>query len=170
MNALFVVSPKGFRDEEFQIPYDAFEKVGIEITVCSKKPGLCVGMLGYSVHAQYSFSDIDSNEFDILFIVGGCGSPHYLWGDEKLHSIVNEMNSKEKLISAICLSTVVLANAGILNGRKVTVFDGSGSINILGNAGAEYIDESVVVDGNIITAQGPEHALQFANILLENAF
>ena len=77
----------------------------------------------------------------------------------------NNFNKQNKIIAAICIAPVTLANAGILNGKKATVFP-SGKNDLIRN-GAKYTGDSVTVDGNIITANGPMAAEAFGKKIVE---
>ena len=73
----------------------------------------------------------------------------------------------EKIVSAICISPVVLARAGILKGKKATVFPDSEGIRELKKAGAIYIQKSVVVDGKVVTGDGPDAASRSAQEIIK---
>jgi protease I len=99
-------------------------------------------------------------------LVGGSGSKEYLWSNNKVISIVNEAFKKNKTIAAICLSSVVLAKAGILKGKTATVSPSGESIRLLQWNGAEYVKKGVVVDGRVVTAEGPANSEEFADAII----
>ena len=70
-------------------------------------------------------------------------------------------------MAAICLSPVVLAKAGVLRGKKSTVFETAETVRALRDGGAEYVKTDVVVDGRIITSPGPEAVASFARRIVE---
>jgi len=161
-----VIAPEKFRDEELFVPKAAFEKAGYQTIVASTRIGTATGMLGRFAIATASITDLASTSLGALVIVGGAGSPAHLWGNTELHSITVKMASAGKPVAAICVSPAVLARAGVLKGRRATVFEDKTSISELKTYGAIYEDKPCVVDGNIVTANGPEAAAEFAEAIL----
>lgn len=166
MKALIILFPENFRDEEFSVPKKNLEDAGVSVTVAGLQPGEARGMLGMKTTPDILLDDVDIDDYDALIIPGGQGSVKYLWNNEKVLHLVKEAYVKEKVVASICLSGAVLANAGILEGRKATVFPTSESVRVLREGGAEYIDQGVVVDGKIITAKGPADAKRFTKEIL----
>ena len=80
---------------------------------------------------------------------------------------VRQFHEKGKLVSAICLAPMILARAGILKGVMSTVFPTDWAITSLKNNGAHYTSDHVVEDGNIITADGPQSAKEFAEKIIK---
>ena len=166
MKALIILFPENFRDEEFFIPKEGLEKAGVSVTVAGLQPGEARGMLGRTAEPDILLDEVDIKDYDALIIPGGQGSVKYLWNNEKVLSLVKEAYEKKKIVASICLSGAVLANAGVLEGKKATVFPTPESVRILGEGGAEYIDQGVVVDGKIVTAKGPADAERFTEEIL----
>ena len=158
---LMVIAPKDFRDEELFEPMAVFESKGLEVDVVSTQKGECVGMLGNKITVDKTIYDVDANDYVAIVIVGGIGSKQYLWNNERLLELVKEFYSQNKVVSAICLSPVVLARAGVLKGKKATVYPAPEAIEELKKAGAIYEDRGIVVDGNVITAKSPDYARLF---------
>ncbi len=158
---LMVIAPNQFRDEELIEPKKVFLEEGAEVTVAACKPGEAKGMLGASVKPDLLVCDAKAENFDALVVVGGMGSPTYLWGDDDLHNLAQSLERENKVVAAICLSGAALANAGVLRGRRATVYATPDSVKALEAGGAEYVQEHVVQDGLIITADGPDAARDF---------
>ncbi|XRP96362.1 DJ-1/PfpI/YhbO family deglycase/protease [Methanocaldococcus sp. 16A] len=158
---LMVIAPKDFRDEELFEPMAVFESNGLKVDVVSTTKGECMGMLGHKITVNKTIYDVNPDEYDAIVIVGGIGSKEYLWNNTKLIELVREFYNKNKVVSAICLSPVVLARAGILKDKKATIFPAPEAIEELKKAGAIYEDKGVVVDNNIITAKSPDYARLF---------
>jgi protease I len=163
---LMVVAQKNFRDEEFFEPRDVFEDVGISITVASNKTNEATGVLGGSVKPDIAINDVKIADFDAIVIAGGGGAREYLWNNVGLHELVKEAFEMEKVVAAICVSPVVLAKAGILEGKRATVYGDLASIAELEKAGAIYEDEDVIVVDNIITARDPASAIKYGQAVL----
>ncbi|MBP7634398.1 DJ-1/PfpI family protein [Candidatus Ozemobacteraceae bacterium] len=161
-----IIAPEKFRDEELFVPKAAFEKAGYQTVIASTRIGTASGMLGGFAIATCPIADLHAAELAALVVVGGSGSHAHLWGHAGLHALAREMSAAGKPVAAICISPAVLARAGILKGRKATVFKDEASIAELEKGEAIYEPQSCIVDGNIITASGPEAAAEFANEVL----
>ncbi len=162
MKVLVVIPPENFRDEELAEPVAAFQNAGISFDISSTRRGVCKGMLGARASAAFSFEDVDPGEYDGIVIIGGSGSPVYLWNDEMLKKIVQFFYKNRKLVAAICLSPVVLANAGILKDKTATCYTTQASKRDMLMGGARLSEKPVEVDGSVITANGPAAAKEFA--------
>lgn len=158
---LMVIAPKDFRDEELFEPMNIFENHGYKVDVASTRKGECVGMLGHKIYVNLTIDEVNPNDYVALVIPGGIGSKEYLWNNKKLLELVREFYEENKTVAAICLSPVVLAEAGILKGKKATVFPDKEAIEELKKYGAIYVDKGVVRDGKIVTAKSPEYARLF---------
>ncbi|MHC1626759.1 MAG: DJ-1/PfpI/YhbO family deglycase/protease [Methanoculleaceae archaeon] len=167
MKVLVVIAPEKFRDEELNVPIARFREKGIEFDIASTRTGMCTGMLGARVEATHTIAGADPAEYDAICIVGGVGSQDALWNESDLHALVREFAEEGKVVGAICLSPVVLARAGILEGRRATVFPTPASTTEMRRGGAEIVDSEVVSDGKIVTASGPTAAGAFADEFVE---
>jgi len=92
-------------------------------------------MLGGEVQPDFAISDVNASEFDAVVVVGGSGSPKYLWDDTQLRNLVRDAYADGKVVAAICLSPVVLARAGILTGKSATVFPSTDAVAELTKGG-----------------------------------
>lgn len=164
---LMVVAPAQFRDEELLEPKKLFIQEGAEVVIASSKLGEARGMLGGTVNPDVLIADVDPEQFDACVVIGGMGSPTHLWNDVDLHEILRSMEPKDKVIAAICLSGAVLAKAGVAEDRKMTVFATDESLAALKEGRAIYLKEHVVRDGLIITADGPDAATKFGQVIVE---
>lgn len=163
---LMVIAPVDFRDEEFFEPYAHFTRQqSWQVVVASTQTGTAKGMLGKTWDVTETLEQQQAATYDALVIVGGMGSPTYLWQNETLLQLVQAFHQQQKVVSAICLSGVVLANAGVLGGKQATVWAMPESLAAYEKAGALYREQDVVQDGNIITANGPQAATQFAQAI-----
>lgn len=161
-----VIAPEKFRDEELFVPKAAFENAGYQTVIASTRVGTASGMLGGFAIATRPIADLKPADLVALVVVGGSGSHAHLWGHAGLHDLAREMSAAGKPVAAICISPAVLARAGLLKGKKATVFKDQASIAELEKGGALYAPQSCVADGNIITASGPEAAAEFAEEIL----
>ncbi len=169
MKILFFIAPKDFRDEEFFIPKNVFEKKGFKVFTTSGKKGLAIGTHGGEVMVDFLYDDLNLEEYKAIVFVGGKGALEYL-DNEDIYSILQKAVSKEVLLGAICISPLIFARAGILKGKRATVWSSSlekSPITGLKEKGAFYEDKNVVCDGKIVTANGPEAAEEFALKIVE---
>lgn len=162
-----MIAPERFRDEELLVPRRALEQRGVAVTVASTRPGTATGMLGARVKVDCTVRQADAAQFDALAIAGGAGAPAHLWDDAPLQALVRAFLVASKPVGAICLSGAVLARAGVMRGKQATVYPVKRAILELKRAGANYQADAVVVDGNIVTASGPEAAAAFGAALIE---
>ena len=107
---------------------------------------------GYPAFEELSIKDAKVNEFDGVIIPGGY-APDILRRHTEVNTFVRNMHAQNKLVAAICHAGWVLVSAGILKGKKATCFHAIKDDVV--NAGAEFIDKEVVVDGNLITSRNP---------------
>lgn len=165
----FIIAFRNFRDEEYFVPREILEKAGVQIKTASNKLGKAIGADGGEVEADLLIENLNPADFDAVVFVGGPGCLENL-DNEDSYKLLKEAVAQDKVLAAICISPVILAKAGILNGKKATVWsnplDKSG-VNILKENGAVYQDSPVVVDGKIITAKGPAAAKRFGEALVE---
>ncbi|HVP25230.1 MAG TPA: DJ-1/PfpI family protein [Methanomicrobiales archaeon] len=161
MKLLLVIAPERFRDEELFEPLSVFRKAGIACDIASVKAGTCTGMLGGHCDATIELARAVPEGYDGIVVIGGAGSPEFLWGNSRLRALVSDFAKAGKLVAAICLSPVVLARAGVLAGRRATVFRSPDSVAGMREGGANLVNDPVVVDGNFITANGPGAARKF---------
>ncbi|HBF99956.1 MAG TPA: DJ-1 family protein [Firmicutes bacterium] len=159
-----VIAERQFRDEEYQVPHAILEKAGFDVLTVSTSTKTAVGKLGLKVTPDTLISDLKPEELDALVFIGGGGSEQY-FADPLAHRLATTMVSLDKVLGAICIAPVILANAKVLEGKKATVFpDGA---PILKQNGADYTGREVEVDGKIITGNGPEAAEAFSHSLVK---
>ncbi|MCS7249878.1 MAG: DJ-1/PfpI family protein [candidate division WOR-3 bacterium] len=163
---IFLIAPKDFRDEEFKIPYEYLKKAGVKITVVSSETTEAIGMLGMRVKPNGYLNNLNYEDYDGFILIGGSGSVFY-WNNKKVWEICRYFNEKNKLLAGICLAPITLVKSGVLTNRKATCFNDKRALEEFRNFNVEYVDKEVVIDGNIITANGPEASEKFAKAILD---
>lgn len=158
---LFVVAQKNFRDEELNKPKKILEDSGYIAEVASVTTDFAYGMLGAKIKPDLAVKDADADGYEYIVVVGGSGSPTLADYPEVLELLRNA-----KKTAAICLGPMVLAKAGVLNGKRATVYKTSESLKALEDGGAIFVDESIVEDGTLVTANGPNAADEFGRRIL----
>ena len=119
---------------------------------------------GYPVHEEISMMQADITAFSGVIVPGGY-APDILRRHVEINTFVREMFMADKLVAAICHGGWVLISAGIVHDKKVTCFHAIKDDLI--NAGANFIDEEVVVDGNLITSRNPYDLPAFCHQIIE---
>ncbi|MFC4619338.1 type 1 glutamine amidotransferase domain-containing protein [Camelliibacillus cellulosilyticus] len=151
-----VVLTDMFEDSEFTGPAEAFKAAGHELTIIEKEKGKTVtGKNGKAkAKVDQSIDEVSPDDFDALLIPGGF-SPDILRADDRFVAFAKAFMDQKKPVFAICHGPQLLITAKTLNGRKVT---GYKSIQVdLVNAGADFVDEEVVVCGNqLVTSRMPD--------------
>ena len=168
-----IVAFKDFRDEEVFIPRSIFLREGFEVKVVSEKKGKALGVFGGVLDVDATLDEFQLRDFDAVVFCGGQGAAGYI-SNPLCHKICQDAVSQGKLLGAICIAPAILAKSGVLKSKKATVwhsdFDKS-AVKILKDGGALFVaGQDVVVDGKIVTANGPGAARRFAqeisNLLL----
>lgn len=162
---VMIIAQDNFRDEEIFQPKEILEKAGIEVKVASSSLKVAKGMLGGTIKPDMLVSDINAGDFDAVVFIGGAGASQY-WNDAAAHKLIRDAFNTNKIVAAICIAPVTLAKAGILKGRRATVWSTeAGQLKVVG--GAIYTGKDVERDGNIITAAGPFAAGEFGDELVK---
>ncbi len=164
MKVLVVIAREGFRDEEYFKPKAALEAAGHLVVTAAGQAGPALGKLGGQAAAEISLAEAEIGDYAGLVFVGGPGATGY-FEDSRALDLAGRAWSRGLVVAAICIAPGILARAGVLAGRRATVFPGE-EIDVLKAAGAEYQDRPVVVDGRLITANGPEAADDFGRALV----
>lgn len=161
---VMIIAQNDFRDEELLQPKKVLEDARVTVKVASRTKAAAQGMLGASVKPDLTLQEISVQEFEAVIFVGGSGASTY-WDDPLAHKIANDAYSGGKIVAAICIAPVTLAEAGLLKDRKCTVW--SSEAGKLRSAGAVYTGKAVERDANIITASGPQAAVEFGKEILK---
>ena len=167
MKVLLIVAQNGYQPHEYGVPKKILENVGVETITASKQVGTCTATDKTTTEATIAIADVNVSDYDAIIFVGGPGAVGYQ-EDVQAHLTAQEAINRGKLLGAICIAPTILAYAGVLEGKKATVWNqDNNQAEILTKNGAEFVDEEVVVDGKIVTANGPPAAEEFGNKILE---
>jgi protease I len=152
---------KNYEDIEATDPQSYLESRGATVTVVGIDRATIPGKKGGSIEPDTTFDDLPTDavdRFDLLLIPGG-GSPEYLRIHEPALDLTRRFHAAGKPIASICHGPQLLISAGVLPGRRTT------SVNRIRddirNAGGLYVDEALVVDGNLISSRVPADLPQF---------
>lgn len=174
-NAL-IITGKEVQDHEFIYPYYRLKEAGYNIIVAMEIAGPTTGNLGTKIPCDTNCSVISFNQFpvnkeylehvDVLVIPGGAKCMEYLRQNKFALDFIAEFNNTGKTIASICHAAQLLISAKIVKSKKI-----SGYYSIkddIENAGAEYVDAPVVVDGNLITCPHYKHLGDWMAVVLES--
>lgn len=164
--AVIVVSQSGFEDTEYKKTRGALEDAGVGITVASEKIGQAKGQGGTNADVALAYTDVAVADFDAVVFIGGKGSPKMV-NNLDAQRIGKDAMDSGMLVGAICYSPVVLAKAGVLEGRTLTSADAWGARKDIKKAGGKWKKSKVYEDGNLITGNGPKASKKFGNALVD---
>ncbi len=154
-----------YQDLELWVPYYRLKEEGADVTVVGTGSSRTyTSKNGYPVEVQKEAKEIDISQYDGVVIPGGY-APDLMRRYPEMVRIVSDAHRKGKVIAAICHAGWMLASAGILKGKKATGF--FAIKDDLVNAGAHYVDEEVVRDGNLITSRKPDDLPAFCREMIE---
>lgn len=148
---------QGFEEIEAFSIVDILRRADIKVVLAGLQPGPVSGAHGISIIPDTVIDAINAGAFDMIVLPGGQPGTDNLNGDSRIHALLNDFSAKDKLIGAICAAPVVLATAGLLDGKRVTCYP-SYSDRLCGGI---YEDAAVVSDGSLITSRGPGSAIEF---------
>jgi protease I len=156
-----------FEDSEAIYPLYRLQEAGAEVAVVGIEAGSTVkGKNGIELEVEKAAGDVSADDLDLLVIAGGYG-PDKLRADDGVLRLVGALHEQDKPIAFICHAGWVPASAGILTGRRVTSVPYIKDDMV--NAGAEWEDSEVVVDGNLISSRRPPDLPAFMRATIEVA-
>ena len=163
-NAVLIIAKEIFRDEELFDTQKALEEAHVKTVVASSVLGNCKGKLGAVANATMLIEEIAADNFDAVVFVGGEGAMEYYDNPTAL-DLAKDALAKGKVLAAICIAPRILANAGLLSGKKATCYESEAKA--LKKSGAEFTGANVEQDGKIITGNGPHAATEFGQTIAE---
>ena len=150
---------------EFWYPYYRLQEAGAEVTVVGPKAGMTyAGKGGTDFKADAAAGQLDPAGYDGVVIPGGY-APDIMRRDPDMVKLVADLDRGGKVVAAICHAGWMLASAKILPGRRVTSFFAIKDDLI--HAGAQWVDEAVVVDGALITSRTPDDLPAFMRTVIQ---
>ena len=160
----FLVADSGIEEIELTSPWQAVEAAGFTPKLVSPHEGKVESKQGNTFAVDVAAKDAAVDDFAALVLPGGTVNPDHLRTDATSVAFVKDMVEAGKPVAAICHAPWVLAEADVLRGKRATSVP---SIRTdVRNAGAEVVDEAVVIDGNLITSRTPDDLEEFNAALL----
>ncbi len=153
-----------YQDQEVWYPYYRLKEAGVDVMLVGTGKKDYKGKYGYPLTAHRMADQVSARDVDGVIVPGGY-APDLLRRSPAVIQLVKEANLQGKVIGAVCHAGWVLCSADVLRGRTVTCF--SAIRDDVVNAGATYVDQEVVRDGNLVTSRKPDDLPAFMRIFLE---
>ncbi|MGD8329047.1 MAG: type 1 glutamine amidotransferase domain-containing protein [Acidobacteriota bacterium] len=164
-----ILANDGFEQSELTEPLSALQNAGADVRVVSPKGGEIKGWQhdhwGDPVDVDLALTDTDAKDFDGLLVPGGLMNPDSLRRNNDALQFVRRFFEAGKPVAAICHGPWVLIDAGVVDGRRMTSY--STIQSDLRNAGADWVDEEVVVDSGLVTSRSPADLPAFIDKMIE---
>ncbi len=163
-----VLAADGFEKVELTIPVAALRAAGAAVDVVSLRPGRIRGVNLHEpagrVGVDRTIDEVSIDDYDALLIPGGFINPDLLRQSADVRHFVRRFDRSGKPIATLCHGPWVLASAGLVKDRRMTSWPGVR--DDLVNAGATWVDDELVVDGNLLTSRGPQDIVPFVKGLI----
>lgn len=155
----------GFEDSEFTEPWKAVTEHGAEALLVSPKTGELEGKNGYRQQVDRQVADVVPDQFDALVLPGGVVNADHLRMDEDAIAFAKGFFEQHKPVGVICHGAWILIEAGVVDGRTLTSYPSL--TTDLRNAGANWVDEEVVVDEGLVSSRTPDDLPAFCAKVVE---
>lgn len=161
---LMVIANNGFQDYEFWVPFDVLNEAWIVLTIAAGRKWECVWVFGSKTIADTELEKVNWSNYDMVLFIGWWWAyAQYFWNKDYLR-----IAKEAKKLWAICIAPMIISASWVFNGKNVTSWDQNWvQKKYIQENWWFWIDKSVVVSGNIVTANGPDAAEEFAKKCLE---
>lgn len=167
-----IITAESYEDEEVMYPIMRLHEEGFTVDIATKDAKLVVGRLGFPLELMVRYygklvdaKKLNPEDYDMVMLPGGFEAPDRVRQIPEVLEFVRSMFKAEKIVAAFCHGPWILISAGLLKGKKATGY--VGIKDDIKNAGAEYLDQPVVEDGNIITSRHPRDIGEFMKVVLK---
>jgi 4-methyl-5(b-hydroxyethyl)-thiazole monophosphate biosynthesis len=165
MARVLVPLAEGCEELEAVTVIDLLRRAGIEVVTAGLQPGIVRASRGTQLVPDATLDAVLRDEFDMIVLPGGMPGAQHLRDDPRIIAMLRNMAQQGKYTAAICAAPMVLAEAGLLAGKRATSYPGF--LDQMQVPGMAYLKDSVVADGKILTSRGPGTAMDFALALIE---
>jgi len=150
MKRAVIITGPNFQDEEFTYPYYRLLEEEYHVDVATPDKIIVYGKYGVPAKPTIDTKDLKAINYDLVVLPGGFEAPDRLRIRKEVLSFVKEMYESNKVVAAICHGPWICISAGIMKGKRATGY--MSIADDIRNAGATYLEEDVVIDGNLITS------------------
>lgn len=164
MTSVLIPLAQGCEEIEAVTAIDILRRAGIEVITAGLSVGPVCASRGTVLLPDTVLDDAIQRDFDMVVLPGGMPGSAHLKNDARIIGLLQRMAASGKFLAAICAAPMALHAAGLLQDKRVTSFPGV--VDELPGSHT-YSNDSVVVDGNIVTSRGPGTAIDFALTLVE---
>ncbi|MBF0127404.1 MAG: DJ-1/PfpI family protein [Magnetococcales bacterium] len=165
MKRVLIPLAQGCEELEAVTLMDILRRADIEVVAAGLMAGPVTCSRGVVLVPDATLDAVLEEAFDLIVLPGGLPGTNHLDADPRIHRLLRKMAQEGGLVGAICAAPLVLANAGLLQGKKATSYPECMPAEHLPNM--DYQEVPVVRDGNVITSRGPGTAMDFALTLVE---
>lgn len=161
MKKIAILAVPGFEEIELAAPLDILRRLNMEVLLAGVQSDKVTGAHGLALTTDSMLDKLHADKLDALILPGGAGAQILRDTPEVIH-LVKKMHAAGKLVAAICAAPIVLAKAGLVKDKRVTSYPAPDVYRELTEAGAHIVkDENVVLEGNMLTANGPGASMLF---------
>lgn len=160
-----IVAHDGYKAEEYNYTKEVLISNGIKVITVSTLPGLATASNGDGAEVDMTLGELQPALVDGVFLIGGPGALKGL-DNAQVHQLMKNIAELGKPYGAICISPRILAHIGLLKNKRATGWNQDHELtSIFERSGVHYVNQPVVIDGNIVTATGPEAAEDFGSAI-----
>ena len=164
-----ILATNGFEESELREPMNALKDAGADVHIISENSGTIKswsdGNWGKTYNVDRTLKEVTQDQYNALVLPGGVINPDKLRRNNEAINFVKSFFEHQKPVAAICHAPWLLAEADVLKNRKITSF--SSIKKDMMNAGANWVDEEVVVDQGLVTSRNPNDLPAFCSKLVE---
>jgi len=160
MSKVLIPLAQGCEELEAVTIIDLLRRAGVEVVTAGLDEQVIIASRGVKLVPDTHLDAVLNDNFDMIVLPGGLPGADHLDNDARIHELLKKFNQHGKITAAICAAPKVLANAGLLDGKKATSYPGV--LNNMALPKTQYIDVPVMNDGQVVTSRGPGTAMDFA--------
>ena len=165
MARVLVPLAQGCEEIEAVTVIDLLRRAGIDVVTAGLDEQPVTASRGVRLIPDAVLADVMEEDYDMIVLPGGLPGADHLDQDDRIHALLTSMSESGRFTAAICAAPKVLANAGLLDGKSATSYPGI--IDAMELETTKLSQDPVVIDGKIVTSQGPGTAMDFALALIE---